>query len=141
VSVKRISDHDLQNAVLELFAQRGLQAGDVMWLSRLETFWSQTRLRRWDLVVAISQLCSQGVLDVEQLGDQVNLSLTAPGEQRVTQEHGAGEFLRFLQEELMPAVRQRVRAEGDPGRDRRKAGDGAGEREGDDTRDAKPPST
>jgi hypothetical protein len=37
----QITDVDIKNTVLELFARRGLVHGDVMWLSRLEKFWGR----------------------------------------------------------------------------------------------------
>ena len=102
-----ISETDIQNTVLELFASRGLEEGDMMWLSRLETFWLETRLRRQDLLNGVAQLCSKGLLDLEELDGQTGLSLTSEGRRRATEVLGAGVgyWSRYLREELLPAVR------------------------------------
>lgn len=103
----QISESDIQNTVFEVFATRGLAAGDVMWLTRLEQFWTETRLRRSDLVSGIAQLCSQGLLDIEELDGETSLSLTAAGNQRAADllSPGVGYWGRYLQKELLPAVR------------------------------------
>lgn len=116
-----IRDHDFANAVLEIFARRGLAAGEVMWVSRLEQFWAQTRLRRSDLLAALAQLATDGLLDFEEQGEQVNLALTAAGERK------AQEVLRseidygghYLRQQLFPRLRTRIEAESASGGGRR----------------------
>lgn len=115
------SEHDISNAILEIFASRGLVAGDVMWVSRLEQFWVQTQLRRSDLVAGIAQLCTEGLLELEEQGDQVNLSLTDRGEDRAR-----GILLskieftgRHLRQNVFPHLRTRIEAESASGGGRR----------------------
>ncbi len=102
-----ISPIDARNTLLELFARRGLVEGDVVWLSRLETFWATTPLRRSDLVVGICQLSADEMVVVEELDDETCLSLTPVGEEMAAEilRAGAGSWGRYLKEELLPGVR------------------------------------
>lgn len=105
-----ITDNDIRNAVLELFARKGLLAGDVMWMSRLEQFWAQTRLRRADLASGLAQLCTECLIDLEDQGDQVNLSLTLSGEEKardvlLSEVDYCG---RYLRQEILPTLRTRI---------------------------------
>jgi len=117
-----ITEVDIQNTVLELFGRKGLVQGDVMWLSRLVGFWTETRLRRSDLLSGIAQLCSKGLIDIEEDGAETCLSLTQAGEDKTREilREGADYWSRHLREELLPAVRVRKeqpRADGGGRRD------------------------
>ncbi len=113
----QITDVDIKNTVLELFARRGLAQGDVMWLSRLEQFWAETRLRRSDLVTAIAVLCSEQLLILEEQDSQTSVSLSQAGEEKAAEvlASGVDYWGRYLREELLPGVRtnpQSPRADG-----------------------------
>ena len=103
----QISETDIQNTVLALFLSPGVEQGEVMWLSRLEKFWVETRLRRADLLTGVVQLCAQGLLDIEEEGSETRLSLTATGQQRAEEilRAGAGRWGQYLHKQLLPAVR------------------------------------
>ncbi len=117
----QISESDIQNTVFELFATRGLAEGDAMLLTRLEQFWTETRLRRSDLVSGIAQLCSQGLLNIEELDGETSLSLTAAGNQRAAGvlSAGVGYWGRYLQKEVLPAMRVVAQPERPDGQGRR----------------------
>jgi len=102
-----ITDADIQNTLLELFARKGLAEGDIMWMSRLEQFWGETRLRRSDLVTGIAVLCSNGLIDMEEQDGETNLSLTPEGAKKALAilDAGTNYCTRYLREELLPAVR------------------------------------
>lgn len=122
----QITEADIQNTLLELFARKGLAHGDQMWLSRLEHFWNDTRLRRGDLVYGIAQLCTAGLLDMEEHGNETCLSLTESGEAKAQalQASGVNYCGRYLREELLPSVRLRAdppRADGVDRRERDRA--------------------
>jgi hypothetical protein len=105
-----ITELDIQNTVLELFARKGLVEGDVMWLSRLEQFWSETRLRRADLVAGLAHLCSEELIELEEPKDgETSVALTAKGEAKAKGilAGGADYWRRYLREELLPQVRTR----------------------------------
>jgi len=108
----QITDVDIKNTVLELFARRELAQGDVMWLSRLEKFWGETRLRRSDLVTAIAMLCSEQMLILEEQGGETCVSLSQAGENRAAEILGTGVdyWGRYLREELLPGVRKTARS-------------------------------
>ncbi len=113
----QITDVDIKNTVLELFARRGLAQGDVMWLSRLEQFWAETRLRRSDLVTAIAILCSEQLLMLEEQDKETSVSLSQAGEAKAAEvlASGVDYWGRYLREELLPGVRtnpQSPRADG-----------------------------
>lgn len=113
----QITDVDIKNTVLELFARRGLAQGDVMWLSRLEQFWAESRLRRSDLVTAIAVLCSEQLLILEEQDSQTSVSLSQAGEEKAAEvlASGVDYWGRYLREELLPGVRtnpQSPRADG-----------------------------
>lgn len=113
----QITDVDIKNTVLELFARRGLAQGDIMWLSRLEQFWAETRLRRSDLVTAIAVLCSEQLLILEEQDSQTSVSLSQAGEEKAAEvlASGVDYWGRYLREELLPGVRtnpQSPRADG-----------------------------
>lgn len=103
----QITDVDIKNTVLELFARRGLAQGDVMWLSRLEKFWAETRLRRSDLVTAVALLCSEQLIVLEEQGSETCVSLSQDGESRAAEilASGVDYWGRYLKEELLPGVR------------------------------------
>lgn len=105
-----ITELDIQNTVLELFARKGLVEGDVMWLSRLEQFWTETRLRRADLVTGLAHLSSAGLIELEEQTDgETSVALTAAGEAKAKDilSGGADYWRRYLREELLPSVRTR----------------------------------
>lgn len=105
-----ITELDIQNTVLELFARKGLVEGDVMWLSRLEQFWTETRLRRSDLVAGLAHLCSEDLIELEsQIDGETSVALTAEGETKAKDilAGGADYWRRYLREELLPSVRTR----------------------------------
>ncbi|TDU26910.1 hypothetical protein DFR24_3942 [Panacagrimonas perspica] len=116
-----ITDVDIKNTVLELFARRGLAQGDVMWLSRLEKFWADTRLRRSDLVTAIAMLCSEHMLVIDEQDGETCLSLSPEGESRAAEilATGVDYWGRYLREELLPGVRTTQQAPGADGGGRR----------------------
>lgn len=117
-----ITELDIQNTVLELFARKGLVEGDVMWLSRLEQFWSETRLRRADLVAGLAHLCSEELIEIETPKDgETSVSLTAQGEVKAKAilSGGADYWRRYLREELLPLVRTRDDQPNASGRGRR----------------------
>jgi hypothetical protein len=117
-----ITELDIQNTVLELFARKGLVEGDVMWLSRLEGFWDETRLRRSDLVAGLAHLCTEDLILLEEQSDGVtSVSLTAAGEVKAKNilAGGADYWRRYLREELLPAVRTRSDKPNAGGRGRR----------------------
>jgi hypothetical protein len=117
-----ITELDIQNTVLELFARKGLVEGDVMWLTRLEQFWAETRLRRADLVAGLAHLCSEDLIALEEQADGVTcVALTATGEAKAKAilAGGADYWRRYLREELLPSVRTRNDQPNASGRGRR----------------------
>ena len=117
-----ITELDIQNTVLELFARKGLVEGDVMWLSRLEQFWSETRLRRSDLVAGLAHLCSDDLIELEEQKDgETSVALTAAGEVKAKDilNGGADYWRKYLREELLPSVRTRNDRPNASGRGRR----------------------
>lgn len=116
-----ISDTDIQNTILEIFARRRLRQLDVMWLSRLEVFWDETTLRRADLLVGIAQLCSEELLELSDDRPETELWLTAKGEEKAEQlaQTGEGYWRRYLRDELLPAVRWAAHPPRTDGRGRR----------------------
>lgn len=117
-----ITESDIQNTLLELFARKGLAEGDIMWMSRLEQFWADTRLRRSDLVTGIAMLCSNGLLDMEEQDGETSLFLTRDGEKTATAilDAGTNYCTRYLREQLLPKVRLKAevqRADGSGRRD------------------------
>jgi hypothetical protein len=113
-----ITELDIQNTVLEVFGRKGLVEGDVMWLSRLEQFWGETRLRRSDLLAGLARLCSEGLIELEEQTDgETSVALTAHGERKARDllANGADYWRRYLRDELLPAMRvraERPRADG-----------------------------
>jgi hypothetical protein len=117
-----ITELDIQNTVLELFARKGLVQGDVMWLSRLEQFWSETRLRRADLVAGLARLCSEGLIELEEpSAGETSVALTASGEAKARDilAGGADYWRRYLRDELLPQVRTRDEQANAAGKGRR----------------------
>ncbi|MGH8518306.1 MAG: hypothetical protein ACREUE_12700 [Panacagrimonas sp.] len=117
-----ITELDIQNTVLELFARKGLVEGDVMWLSRLEQFWAETWLRRADLVAGLAHLCSEDLIVLEEQADGVTcVALTTAGELKAKSilAGGADYWRKYLREELLPSVRTRSETPNAGGRGRR----------------------
>lgn len=103
----QITAEDIQNTILECFGHRGLSTDEAMWLSRLELFWKETRLRRSDLLNGVAQLCTMGLLAMEALEDQTDLYLTSAGESRSKELLASGKdyWGRYLRDKLLPSVR------------------------------------
>lgn len=116
-----ITDADIQNTLLELFARKGLVEGDILWMSRLEQFWADTRLRRSDLLTGVATLCSKGLLDMDDQDGEINLSLTCDGAKTATAilDAGTNYCTRYLREQLLPKIRLKDEARPADGSGRR----------------------
>ncbi|HSW13607.1 MAG TPA: hypothetical protein VLI06_12255 [Solimonas sp.] len=112
----QISETETQNTLLQLFRERGLEAGDELRLGRLEEFWSATTLRRTDLLEAMVKLLARGYLLIDEQDGETWLALTEAGVEHVIDPEWTGQ----LQSELLPALRRRALQAGPDGRGRRR---------------------
>ena len=108
----QVSGVDIQNAMLQLFRDRGLAAGDELSLARLEHFWAETRLRRSDLLDGLVRLAASGLIILDDHEGESYLALTEAGAQRGLSfsESGRLPWNQYLHDVLLPGVRRQARA-------------------------------
>lgn len=81
-TVPRVTDEMVENALLQIFVDCGIEAGDSLPFRRLRADWPRTRLRRNDLVQAVKRLVFQGDLELEDDHEGGLFILTPAGHRR-----------------------------------------------------------
>lgn len=82
IPVSRVSDDTIDNALLQIFVDCDIDAGDSLPFRRLRADWPRTRLRRNDLVQAVKRLVFRGDLELEDDHEGGLFILTPQGRTR-----------------------------------------------------------
>lgn len=108
----QVSGVDVQNAMLQLFRDRGLTVGDELSLARLEHFWPQTCLRRSDLLDGLVRMAAGGLIILDDHAGEPYLALTDAGAARALtfSESGRLSWGQYLHDVLLPGVRRQAQA-------------------------------
>lgn len=103
----KLPPETLQNTILAMFETRNLRHGDMVWLSRFESFWAETSLRRADLLEGLADLCTHGWIDLEDQDEKTWLALTHKGEVRARMivSRGLNDVERYVREEVLGPLR------------------------------------
>lgn len=82
MSVESVSEEVIENAVLQMFVDCGIAAGDSLPFRRLRTDWPKTKLRRSELIGGIKRLMFRGDLELEDDHEGGLFILTTQGQRR-----------------------------------------------------------
>ncbi len=109
----QLSGVDVQNSMLQLFRDNGLAEGDELPLARLEQLWSQTALRRSDLLDGLVRLAAGGLIVLEDDDGDTRVLLTEAGATatRVLVDQRKASWNQYLKADLLPALRCRLTPE------------------------------
>lgn len=102
----KVSENQIQNALLQLFHDLRLALGDPVQLQRLDQLWTATTLRRSDLLQGVARLAARGFVDIRGEDDDTCLVLTESGHAAML-EVDASDWYRHFNEQLLPALRRR----------------------------------
>ncbi len=109
----QLSGVDVQNSMLQLFRDSGVVEGDELPLARLEQLWSQTALRRSDLLDGLVRLAAGGLIVLEDDNGDTRVVLTEAGAvaTRALVDQRKASWNQHLQADLLPALRCRLTPE------------------------------